>query len=256
MGTATLRLTGVSKVYGAPDDTPVRVLDRLDLAVRAGEVLAIVGPSGCGKSTLLNLLADLDDPPGGVIGRAPRSRGGIVFQDPHLLPWLDVRDNVALGLRYRANRGRADDADVDDILARFGLAAVAHHRPAELSGGQAQRVAIARTIVTQPDLLLLDEPFAALDPASRDAMQRWLLDLRVAFDLTILVVTHDVDEALLLGDRIGVMGVADGRIAALHDVPRDTASLAELRATVLGAYETDVRVGPVTDRRGQLQAVR
>lgn len=244
MGTVSFRLTDAAKSFHTPAGE-FRVFEGLDLEVRDGEVFALVGPSGCGKSTLLRILAGLDELTSGTLeplDRRENDEVGIVFQDPLLLPWLDVRGNVELGLRYRANRHLRGGHAVDRTLELFGLEPHADARPAELSGGQAQRVALARTVVTQPDVLLLDEPFAALDPASRRALQDWLLRLRDRFDLTVVVVTHDVDEALRLGDRVGLLGRLGGRIERVWDVSaNDSGDLARVRAQILDRYETDVR---------------
>ena len=212
MGTLALRVTGGAKRYERGGRVEA-VFESLDLAVEAGEVFALLGPSGCGKSTLLRALAGLEPlsagrvqvggsaPPAGSqpAGAAAPGSVGLVFQEPLLLPWLTVAENVGLGLRYRANReARAVEA-VDQILHDFGLAPVAHAYPGELSGGQAQRASLARTIVIRPTILLLDEPFAALDPRTRAALQDWLLDVVRQRRLTVVLVTHDVEEALYLG---------------------------------------------------------
>jgi ABC-type nitrate/sulfonate/bicarbonate transport system ATPase subunit len=244
MGTVAFRVTGGARVFPTPaGDVPA--FRDLDLEVQRGEVLALLGPSGCGKSTLLRIVAGLDDLSAGEleIPRHPDGRpaAGIVFQDAHLLPWLTVRDNVALGLRYRVNR-HLDVTEVDRLLEVLGLGPLADALPAQLSGGQAQRVAIARTVVTAPPLLLLDEPFAALDPLTRRSLQDWLRHVRDLLDLTVVLVTHDVDEALHLGDRVvllrgGTRGLVDTwDVASLH---RDDPTLAATRASLLDRYADD-----------------
>lgn len=196
---------------------PDRIVFRgVDITVGRGEILALLGPSGCGKSTLLRIIAGLAPSTAGRVrfGSDEPVRVGIVFQDPHLLPWLDVAGNVALGLRYRTNR--TDDPDrVTRALERLDIAHLAAERVHRLSGGQAQRVALARTIVTEPDLLLLDEPFAALDPGLRRDLQDWVRGLRDARGTTIVFVTHDLDEALTVGDHLAVLR-ADGDGLAGH----------------------------------------
>jgi ABC-type nitrate/sulfonate/bicarbonate transport system ATPase subunit len=244
MGTVAFRVTDGARVFPTAAG-PLPAFRDLDLEVRTGEVLALLGPSGCGKSTLLRILAGLDDLTAGTLEVPRHADGrpdaGIVFQDAHLLPWLTVRDNVALGLRYRVNR-HLDVDEVDRLLEVLGLAVLADARPVELSGGQAQRVAIARTVVTAPPLLLLDEPFAALDPLTRRSLQDWLRDVRDLLDLTVVLVTHDVDEALHLGDRVallrgGTRGVVETwDVASLH---RDAPSLAATRAALLDRYADD-----------------
>jgi sulfonate transport system ATP-binding protein len=204
----------------------VHALDRVSLDVALGEIVVVVGGSGCGKSTLLRLASGLDRPTQGRILldgieiTAPHEKIGIVFQEPRLLPWLTVADNVAFGL---ADRPRAErDARVAAQLERVGLAEKARVWPRELSGGQAQRVALARALVTRPEVLLLDEPFSALDAFTRVDLQDHLLDLWADGKPTLLVVTHDVDEAIVLGNRVIVMRPRPGRIAdeIATDLPR------------------------------------
>lgn len=229
MGTLALRVTGAAKRYhrGGADQV---VFDDLDLSVEQGEVFALLGPSGCGKSTLLRAVAGLDSLSAGTVelGQAAVRHGrpvGIAFQEPLLLPWLTVAENVGLGLRYRANAHAAakgqESALVDQALRDFGLEGLAGAYPDALSGGQAQRVALARTVVTQPAILLLDEPFASLDPRTRAALQDWLLDVVRRRQLTVLLVTHDVEEALYVGDRVGLMCASPGRITRIWDPGHD-----------------------------------
>ncbi|ADP81799.1 ABC transporter ATP-binding protein [Pseudofrankia inefficax] len=180
------------------------VLDGIDLDIAAGEFVALLGRSGSGKSTLLRILAGLD---AGATGRATvPERNAVVFQDPRLLPWARVADNVTLGLKGREARGQARDA-----LAEVGLAGRERDWPATLSGGEAQRAALARALVRSPGLLLLDEPFGALDALTRIRMHRLLRDLCRRHRPAVLLVTHDVDEAILLADRVAVL--TDGRLS-------------------------------------------
>ena len=208
MGDLAANLSGVTIRRGSGKNSR-KIIDGLNLEVRRGEVLVIVGGSGVGKTTLLHALADLNPADEGSIEIAS---SGLVFQQPLLLPWLSVRQNIKLGFRFKANRGKvaggkkAIDGQVDALLTKLGIAQLANRKPSELSGGQAQRVAIARTIITSPEILLLDEPFSALDAATRANLQQWLLDLRSALKLTIVLVTHDIDEAITLGDRIVLLG--------------------------------------------------
>ena len=204
MGNLAAELRGLTVARGA-GKTRRNIIESLDLAVAEGEIVVVVGGSGRGKTTLLHALAGLNQP---TSGEVVVESSGLVFQQPLLLPWLTVRQNVRLGLRFKANRAQRRDSDVavDRLLQRLGIAELANRLPAELSGGQAQRVAIARTIVTQPRLLLLDEPFSALDAATRAGLQSWLLGLRADLGLTIVLVTHDIDEAVTLGDRIVLLG--------------------------------------------------
>lgn len=187
-----------------------QVLDGIDLTLRRGELLTVVGPSGAGKSTLLALLSGLIAPSSGTVQR-PEDTGGstrTVFQQPHLLPWRTATENVRLGLEYRANgaaRGQDADAVVADLLQDLGIGALADRYPDQLSGGQAQRVAIARAVAAHPTLLLLDEPFSALDPLTRADAQAWLRRVHEQRGLTTVLVTHDLAEAALLGDRVAVL---------------------------------------------------
>jgi len=221
------------------------VFEGLDLEVQDREIFVLLGPSGCGKSTLLRVIAGLDELDEGSVELAPGDDGdhvrdvGIVFQQPLLLPWLTVRENVSLGLKYRANRGAQSEGVVDDTLAEFGLADLRDSYPDELSGGQAQRVSLARTVVTRPRVILLDEPFGALDPLTRRTLQRWLLSIQQSLGLAVVLVTHDVDEAILLGDRVALMSPSPGRIRhtwRFDERERSPAQLAEVREAVLAAY--------------------
>jgi sulfonate transport system ATP-binding protein len=188
------------------------VIDGLDLQLRRSEFVILLGQSGCGKSTLLRLLAGLDDPDGGT-ATVPRQRA-VVFQEPRLLPWQRVWRNVTIGLRNADARGTALN-----VLGEVGLSERVDAWPKTLSGGEAQRVALARALVADPELVLLDEPFAALDAITRLRMHDLVRALRARHDATMLLVTHDVDEAIALGDRILVM--RDGRIAAEQIVALD-----------------------------------
>ena len=216
MGTAEAGLSGAPAVAGPRPALTVRgvrktypgagtpALDGVDLTLRNGETLAVLGPSGSGKSTLLRAIAGLEPLDGGTIefGNADE-RLAVVFQAPGLFPWLSVRQNIALGGKYRRNRDRFDESRVEELLEILGLTPWAHTPVQELSGGQAQRVSVGRALAVRPDVLLLDEPFSALDPATRGDLQLWLRDLATELDLTVFLVTHDVEEALTLGDRIG-----------------------------------------------------
>jgi len=220
-----LRIQVVSRIF----ENGLRALDRLSLHVEPGEILVILGGSGCGKSTLLRLIAGLDRPSEGrvLLGaepvQGPHPAIGIVFQEPRLLPWLRVVENVGFGLSGlpRAERNRR----VQAALERVGLAANARDWPRQLSGGMAQRAALARALVTRPQVLLLDEPFSALDSLIRASLQEHLLELWADDRPTLVVVTHDIEEALILGDRIAVLQPRPGRLQTIHDValprPRD-----------------------------------
>jgi sulfonate transport system ATP-binding protein len=207
-----LTIDRLSKVYA--DGT--HALSRVSLTMAAGEIAAIVGGSGCGKTTLLRLVAGLDQASEGTIsvdGEAidgPHPAVGIVFQEPRLLPWLTVADNVGFGLADIARRDR--QIRIGEMLARVGLADYAGRWPRELSGGQQQRVAIARALVARPKALLLDEPFSGLDAFTRASLHEHLISLWQESRPTVIIVTHDVEEAVALGDRVIVMQPRPGRL--------------------------------------------
>lgn len=221
------------------------LFDDLDLRVFAGESLVLLGPSGVGKSTLLRLLAGLEEPAGGDlrVGSAGGTGGShsyaVVFQKPLLYPWLSVRENVALGGRFRALRGRVDTSHVGELLEHFGISELADARPDQISGGQAQRVAVVRAAATRPEILLLDEPFSALDPVTRADSQRWLVGVTADLGVTTVMVTHDVDEALVVGSRIALLG-SSGRVKDEWANPShgSTDSDPGLRTDILAAYRT------------------
>jgi sulfonate transport system ATP-binding protein len=207
-----LVLDHVGKTY----PNGVRALEGITLTVAPGEIVAIVGGSGCGKSTLLRAVSGLDRPTQGAVMldgaaiTAPHEKIGIVFQEPRLLPWLTVAHNVGFGLEGRPKPER--NSRVRAQLDRVGLTDKAMVWPRELSGGQAQRVAIARAFVTRPAVLLLDEPFSALDAFTRADLQDHLLDVWADSKPTLVIVTHDVDESIVLADRVMVMRSHPGRL--------------------------------------------
>jgi len=226
-----LEARGVTKVFPAANGSAdVHALGPLDLEVKRGEFVSIVGPSGCGKSTLLDALAGLLTPTSGTIacngmpltGRVPEGIG-VVFQQDASFAWLNVRDNVAFGLRRRGLAAPEISRRVDYSLSFMGLSAFAKAYPAQLSGGMRQRVCIARTLVLEPSVLLLDEPFAALDQQTRLLMGDELLRIWRDTGATIVLITHALDEAAMLSDRIGVMSARPGRFIDMvsTDWPRD-----------------------------------
>jgi len=249
----TLRFEGVGRTFGTGDSAR-EVLRGIDLEVAAGSVVALLGPSGCGKSTLLREAGGLDAPTVGRITLGGRPVAGIdarcavAFQEPRLLPWRSLRDNVAVGLPRRTPRA-AGRAQVTELLELVGLADQGGLRPREVSGGMAQRTSLARALARRPGLLLLDEPFGALDALTRMKMQDLLLDVHRASPTTVLLVTHDVDEALQLADRIVVLGQSGtGTAAGIAEVvevpgerPRDRGSveLAQLRGRLLERLGVD-----------------
>jgi sulfonate transport system ATP-binding protein len=217
-----LALDRVGKTY----PSGVHALGGVTLSIALGEIVAVIGGSGCGKSTLLRAISGLDPPTEGAVildGEritAPHEKIGIIFQEPRLLPWLKVADNVGFGLEGRPRSERSERVAI--ALKRVGLADKAAVWPRELSGGQAQRVAIARALVPRPEVLLLDEPFSALDAFTRADLQDHLLDLWADAKPTLVLVTHDVDEAIVLADRIMVMRPRPGRVfdEIAVDLPR------------------------------------
>lgn len=210
-----LELAGVAKRY--PNGHAA--LDALDLALPAGRITVVIGPSGCGKSTLLRLLAGLEQPSAGRIRldgdelHGPSPKVGVVFQEPRLFPWLDVLHNVAFGLSRRLPWVERK-AMALRAIERVGLAAAASALPKQLSGGMAQRAALARALVARPPVLLLDEPFSALDALLRAQLQGELLRIWAEDRPTLLLVTHDLDEAVLLADEVVVLGGHPGRIVS------------------------------------------
>jgi len=240
-------LRGVTRTFSTPNG-PRPVLAGVDLELTAGEIVALIGPSGCGKSTLLRQVSGLDKPNAGEIridGRPTRGidhRCAVAFQEPRLLPWRTLSQNVAVGLP-RGTVKEVGTRRVAELLALVGLDASAGLRPRQVSGGMAQRVSLARALARSPGVLLLDEPFGALDALTRLKMQDLLLEIHAAEPATILLVTHDVEEALYLADRVVLLGAADGpEQSSIRNVitvpgarPRDRASakLAGLRAVLL-----------------------
>ncbi len=219
----------------------IPVLNKIDLQIDAGEFVAIVGPSGCGKSTLLRLIAGLERPTAGSVKIGTQQVAGVdrrcalMFQEPRLLPWKTVRQNVLLALR----NGRNPSANPDQWLAQVGLENFIHALPHQLSGGMAQRAALARALVGRPQVLLLDEPFAALDALTKLQMQDLLADTVEAAGATVVMVTHDIDEAVYLADRIVILGQRPATIIASYRSPlprprdRSHRDLAALRSQIL-----------------------
>ncbi|HCI45894.1 MAG TPA: nitrate/sulfonate/bicarbonate ABC transporter ATP-binding protein [Rhodospirillaceae bacterium] len=212
----SLLISGVSRQFNLDKGRTVQALKGIDLAVAPGEFICLLGGSGCGKSTLLRLIAGLDQPTTGNLSldgtaiNRPRDEVGIVFQEPRLLPWRRVTENVGFGLKGVDKETRS--TRIQAILDEVGLGDKGKSWPRQLSGGQAQRAAIARALVQAPELLLLDEPFSAVDALTRADLHELLLGLWKEHEFTTIMVTHDIDEALALADRIVVMGANPGRI--------------------------------------------
>ncbi|MET1039273.1 MAG: ABC transporter ATP-binding protein [Aeromicrobium sp.] len=221
-----VQVTGVSKTFAARKGTPVVALESVDLSVAAGEFVSLIGPSGCGKSTLLRLVADLDTPSTGelsVFGKTARQARidqdyGIAFQQAGLLPWKTVRGNIELPLALHGAGRTSRRTRVDELLELIGLADFAGHHPDQLSGGMQQRVAIARALAESPRLLLMDEPFGALDEMTRERMQNELVRICAETRAAVVFVTHSIPEAVFLSDRVVVMSPRPGRITDVVDV--------------------------------------
>src|SRR5882724_9473691 len=218
--TATLQIRGLTKVFSKGT---TRALENIDLDIYSGELVCLIGESGCGKSTLLQIIAGFDSPTEGHLLlnnepiTGPHHKRGVVFQESSLLPWLNVEKNIGLGLEIR-------DASTDkpERLRRFidlmGLKGFEHHYPSELSGGMAQRVAIARALINDPNVLLLDEPFGALDAFTRMRLQDEFVRIWEQERYTTIFVTHDIDEAVYLGTRVVALSRRPGRIARIFNV--------------------------------------
>src|SRR6476661_4043041 len=237
---SSLRVADLSKSFAVPGDPYARqlALDGISFSLAAGELVSLIGPSGCGKSTLLRLIAGLDSPDSGelFVGSeaiiSPSAERGLVFQDPNLFPWLTVRRNIEAGL---VARGVLQEKrhEVEEFMRLVGLEGFGNAYPHHLSGGMAQRVALARALINHPKVLLLDEPLGALDAFTRMRMQDEVLRLWENRRTTMLLVTHDIDEAIYMSDRILIMTQAPGRIDHEIDIdltrPRDRTSDSFLR---------------------------
>jgi NitT/TauT family transport system ATP-binding protein len=238
----SVRLKGVSKVFGR-GSSAVRALDQVSLEVPPGEFTCLIGASGCGKSTLLSLVAGLEQPTSGEVSTGEGGRGGgqgvaFMFQEPALFPWLTAAGNVELALRARGIGKAERKQRTAELLDTVHLSGFGGKRPHQLSGGMRQRVALARALAQDADVLLMDEPFGALDAMTRDVLHDELDRIRAGRRLTILFVTHNVREAVRLGDRVVVLSSRPGRVIAEFDVPIerprriDSAPVAELAARV------------------------
>jgi NitT/TauT family transport system ATP-binding protein len=235
-----LMIEALTKSYPSRDG-PSLALAEINFGIEEGEFVSLVGPSGCGKSTILTLAAGLIQPStgritldGSTVGKAGADRG-MVFQQANLFPWLTVFENVTFGLTLKANRAPRNDerallAQADSLLQAVGLAAFRDHHPRQLSGGMRQRAALVRALVTRPRILLMDEPFGALDAQTREEMQELLMHLCRRQGTTVLFVTHDVEEALLLSDRVLVMQAHPGAIIAEVSVSLERPRHLDMRA--------------------------
>lgn len=240
MVASTLCLRELTKSFPAPDDALGQrlALDRISISLDAGELVSLVGPSGCGKSTLLRLIAGLDFPDSGEVLiseepiTGPSAERGLVFQDPSLFPWLTVRRNIEAGLVARGVL-QEKRSEVKEFMRLVGLEGFADAYPHHLSGGMAQRVALARALINHPKVLLLDEPLGALDAFTRMRLQDEVLRLWQARRTTMLLVTHDIDEAIYMSDRIIILSQRPGTIDQIFPIalnrPRDRSSSDFLR---------------------------
>ena len=251
-GEEILQIRGVGKTFAGG----TVALQATDLAVQENDFITILGPSGCGKSTLLRMVAGLETPTGGTIaldGRevtGPGADRGMVFQSYTLFPWLTVLQNVCFGLREKGIARAEQEAIARPFLAKVGLKDFANHYPKQLSGGMQQRTALARALANDPRILLMDEPFGALDHQTRELMQELLLSIWEAERKTVLFVTHDIDEAIFMGSRVVVMSARPGRIKCDIAVPlphprhyamKTTPPFAGLKATLMEEIRIEVQ---------------
>jgi NitT/TauT family transport system ATP-binding protein len=241
---AAIDVKGLRRAYGSGAECVV-ALDDIDLSIKPGEFVCIVGPSGCGKSTLLRILAGLDRQTGGTITVAAEGfavENAMVFQESGLFPWMSVEKNVGFGLMTRGVPAAEIARRVDGALKLVGLTKFRRHYPHQLSGGMRQRAAIARAFVTDPAMLLMDEPFAALDAQNRAILQAELTRIWEETGKTVIYVTHSIEEALLLGDRCVLMTAQPGRIKRVIDIPfphpRDVMALGA--SAEFGALKLDI----------------
>ena len=230
-----IAFNGVSKLYPskAASQEPTLALDRLDLEIKSSEIITVLGPTGCGKSTALNLIAGFETPSTGALlldheeVRGPGPDRAVVFQQAVLFPWLTVFENVTLGVKCRGVPKDLYSARAERLIKEVGLAGFEGHYPYQLSGGMQQRVQIARALIAEPQVLLMDEPFGALDYQTRILMQELLLQLWLEHLPTVFFITHDVAEAIFVADRVLVMSRRPGRIKLAVDIPAPKPRTAE-----------------------------
>jgi len=253
---------GVSKLYGGVrQKNQTLALDSLDVEIKAAEVVTVLGPTGCGKSSTLNLIAGFERPSTGALTLDSRPIDGpgpdraVVFQQPSLFPWLNVFDNVTLGVKCRCVPRETYAAKAMHLLHEVGLGGFERHYPYQLSGGMQQRVQIARALISEPKVLLLDEPFGALDYQTRIQMQELLLQLWQEYRPTIFFITHDVAEAIFVADRVLVMSRRPGRVKLSVDVKTDkprhadflsSPEFIELQRELLGSVQEEVHAAKAT----------
>jgi len=235
-GKGTISITDLGVVFDAKG-AAVTAVDGVNMHVNSGEFVSLIGPSGCGKSTLLNIVAGFVDPTSGrarvddAVIKGPGSDRGVVFQQYSLFPWLTVRKNVEFGMRMQGMSASEREPRARTLLGLAGLLAFENHYPDQLSGGMKQRVGIVRALATSPQVLLMDEPFGALDAQTRTVMQEILTNMWQQFRISVLFVTHDIEESIFLSDRIYVMTARPGRIKAEIAVPLPRPRTAEMTYT-------------------------
>jgi NitT/TauT family transport system ATP-binding protein len=259
---------GVNKLYGSHTGNQTLALDRLDLDIKTAEIVTVLGPTGCGKSSTLNLIAGFEEPSTGLLQldgvpiHGPGPDRAVVFQQPSLFPWLNVMENVTLGVKCRGVPKERYGPRAARLLQEVGLVGFEKHYPYQLSGGMQQRVQIARALVSEPKVLLLDEPFGALDSQTRILMQELLLQLWQEYKPTIFFITHDVPEAIFVADRVLVMTRRPGRVKLSVSVrapkPRSAEFLSspefvELQRELLAAIQEEVHPH-LADRRAAAKA--
>ena len=254
-----LTVNGVTKTFQMGADS-VQALRSVNLTIDKGEFVCLIGASGCGKSTLLRIIAGFEQPTSGAVSlyenaiTAPGSDRGMVFQDYALFPWMTVRENISFGPRQKGMAKKYVDQITDEYLNMVGLAKFAQRFPQQLSGGMKQRVAIARVLANECEVLLMDEPFGALDALTRESLQQELLDIWARTKVTVIFVTHSVEEAVLLSDRVVVMTAGPGRIEA--DIAIELARPREVSAIDFNQVRRDITqrlTSPVAPR--ELKAV-
>jgi sulfonate transport system ATP-binding protein len=236
-GAATIELSGVTKRFITPSSSVFTAIRDVDLVIEPGQFCAIVGPTGCGKSTTLSLVSGLDHPSAGTVRVGGRVVDGIesgmsfMFQADALMPWKTVLGNVAMGPQFRGVAKREAQADARDWLRRVGLAGFEDHHPHQLSGGMRKRVSLAAALINQPSILLMDEPFGALDVQTKAIMSNELLALWEQTRPSVLFITHDLEEAVALADKVVVMTVGPGTIKGVFDIdlPRPRGAVQEIR---------------------------
>jgi sulfonate transport system ATP-binding protein len=225
----------VTKEYRGADGRETRALDGVDVAFYEGQITLLIGPSGCGKTTLLNIIAGFEQATSGTVSEdgvpitAPDPRRGVIFQDPNLFPWLTVWENLMFGPDVRGEDQAIAKRRAEELLAMVGLTKFRDHYPHQLSGGMRHRIAIIRTLANAPDILLADEPFTALDEHTRRKIQHDFYDIVARTKKTVIFVTHNIEEAIYLADRMVVMSPSPGRIKQVVDIdlprPRDILDL-------------------------------